>query len=96
MNTTSKIRYASQFPRFPVRYTEPFIGFDAYVAVWANGGREVVIGAPTLAALALRWKEITLTDLNRDRAQHVVMTSVTAEFVEQAKAARTNGSNKHD
>lgn len=80
---------AKQFTKLAVEYHKPRAGFDAYIAVWNGGRNEVVIGAPTLEALAQEWESITGQQLKRDRAQHVVLTYCDAPEVmmQQAKAA---------
>jgi hypothetical protein len=67
---------AAQFKRRRVMAQKPVAGYEAYVAIWMNDGRgEVMIGAPTLDALALRWQQITRSSeaFDRARAQHVVL-----------------------
>ena len=50
-------------------------GFDAYVAVWDHRlAGEIVIGAPTMDALANVWATLTNGVLDRTTAQHVILT----------------------
>lgn len=67
-------KLATQFQRMRVTVNEPRPAFDMHIAVWSNPGRgECVIGAPSLAALADRWLQITRTPLDASRAQHVIV-----------------------
>lgn len=85
--------HAKQFTRLAVEYHKPRAGFDAYIAVWRGPRSEVVIGAPTLDALAEEWEDITGLRLQRERAQHVVLTycDVPEVLMQQAKAAQEAG-----
>lgn len=48
--------------------------FELWIAIWNNRGRgEVMLGAPTLDALGERWEQITSSDFDPTRAQHVVI-----------------------
>ena len=86
-------QHAKQFRKLQVQYLKPKAGFEAYVAVWNGGGDEVIIGAPTLEALADQWENITGRKLQRDRAQHVMLTycDVPPALMEQARAALDAG-----
>jgi hypothetical protein len=83
--------FARTFTKLMVQISKPSGGFDAYIAVWRErpDTAEVVLGAPSLEALAERWQRITGLVLDAKRAQHVVMTYCTApeELWLQAKAA---------
>ena len=66
-------RYTTEFLKRRVQQLEPAAGYEMWVAVWNNRGRgAVMIGAPTLDELADRWEQITSSDFERHRAQHVV------------------------
>lgn len=48
--------------------------FEMWIAVWNNRGRgEVMLGAPTLDQLGERWEQITSSDFEPERAQHIVI-----------------------
>jgi len=50
--------------------------YDMWIAVWANRGRgHVMLGAPSLDLLAERWEQLTHSDFDRTRAQHVVVAA---------------------
>lgn len=79
---TDTRHYATAFTKLAVTALLPeqgkpgIAGFEIWVAIWNNRGRgEVVLGAPTLDALAERWEQITSSDFERDRAQCVVFLS---------------------
>lgn len=83
--TTDERPKAAQFKRRRVMAQKPVAGYEAYIAVWMNGGcGEVIIGAPTLDDLALRWQQITQSDEPFDpkRAQHVVLALAAGAKVE--------------
>lgn len=68
-------KLATQFQRMSIQVNEPRPAFDMYIAVWAAGpGRgECVIGAPSILSLADRWLQITRTQIDASRVQHVVV-----------------------
>jgi hypothetical protein len=55
--------------------TPPVPSVLLWIAVYRDRltGAETVLGAPTLGELSLRWSAITDTDLDVERAQHVVL-----------------------
>lgn len=67
-------KLAKEFQRMRVQIIEPRPAFDMHIAVWAKPGvGECVIGAPSLPALNDRWRQITRTELDADRVQHVIV-----------------------
>jgi hypothetical protein len=67
-------KLATEFRRMRIQIDEPRPAFDMHIAVWAQPGRaECVIGASSLQALNERWLQITRTQLDASRAQHVVV-----------------------
>jgi len=56
--------------------------FEAYVAIYANNGKHMMIGAPTLEALKDAWLQVTesTTDLNPIGAQHVWIVRADSEL----------------
>lgn len=68
MTTTMKAKYTRQFK--PMR-DHGRLAYLSFVTVMENGGKHVLIGAPTLAQLAARWEQLTLRKLDRARVQRV-------------------------
>jgi hypothetical protein len=90
-------KLATQFQRMRVQINEPRPAFDMHIAVWANPGRgECVLGAPSVEALRERWQQITRTQLDESRVQHViVMLCDVPEMNEAIAAFRDPGSTKN-
>lgn len=49
------------------------VAYKAYAAIWKNGGKHVMLAAPTLDKLAEVWDQIVGTPLNRETSQAVVI-----------------------
>ena len=63
---------STEFNKAPIEIGQPGVATEAWVAVWGNRGRgHVMIGAPTLKALEMRWEQITNLDFDPTLAQHV-------------------------
>jgi hypothetical protein len=54
--------------------------YEAYVAIYENCGKNVMIGAPTLALLEEIWKGFSPQTLVIERAQHVWIVKVDSEM----------------
>lgn len=77
----------TRFTKLVYESHDPKPGFDVWVALLSDARGQMMIGAPTLDELESRWFEIVGTDLDRHRAQHVLVIQSNAPeaMLEQAK-----------
>lgn len=75
-----------QFKKIDDPRSKDHNAFECFVAVWFHDGRNVIIGAPTLVALAECWKEITGSVLDRFSAQHSLVCRYDIPVEREGKA----------
>ena len=63
---------ATGFRGLTATFTGPQSGFEAWVAVLIHGSSQMLIGAPTLTDLDAKYRLVTGTPLDRQKALHIV------------------------
>lgn len=68
-------RHGDASTQFKKQKDHDRVAFEAYVAISSNSGSHMMVGAPTLNALAEAWAQVTGIPLDRRMAQRVFIVS---------------------